>query len=303
MKSAFLYPRDYVDRIPLDADPWNAKDSLAYTQWLATHHYENFHVVSLLMPKALRQHFFNIYSFCRWADDLGDEMGEAGRSLHLLAWWREQLHAMYCGDVAHPVFVALWQTVNQFGIPIDPFERLITAFEQDQTVNRYQNFHDLIGYCQNSANPVGHLVLYLWGYSDAERQLLADFTCTGLQMANFWQDVTVDLKKDRVYIPLDLLAQYNYSLDDLHALRRNKAIKGVIREAVFITEEFFRRGAALNRKVTPRLALNLELFERGGLKVLSKIKLQEYDVLRKRPVISTAEKLGILIQCLPRLLF
>src|SRR5262249_1940359 len=157
----------------------------------ATSHYENFHVVSFLLPKHLHQDFYNVYAFCRWSDDLGDEIGDTGESLRLLAWWRGELESMYRGQTAHPVFVALSETVARHQLPIDPFADLITAFEQDQRMTRYRDWDELFQYCRYSANPVGRLVLYLCGYSDPERQRLSDFTCTALQLANFWQDVSV----------------------------------------------------------------------------------------------------------------
>ncbi|HJY05652.1 MAG TPA: squalene/phytoene synthase family protein, partial [Bryobacteraceae bacterium] len=193
MAVAYLQPKDYVAQVAPDSAAYSEAEALAYTRWLATHHYENFQVVSFLLPKHLHQDFYNVYSFCRWADDLGDEIGDCEQSLKLLAWWRGELQAMYAGDVSHPVFVALRSTVRKFEIPMDPFDRLIQAFEQDQRVTRYETWEDVFGYCVNSANPVGHLVLYLCGYRDEERQRLSDYTCTALQLANFWQDVTVDL--------------------------------------------------------------------------------------------------------------
>src|SRR5580658_10144045 len=199
---------------------------------MATRHYENFHVVSWLLPKRLHQDFYNIYAYCRWADDLGDEIGDRAESLRLLAWWREGLQAMYAGQAAHPVFVALRGTVARYSIPEQPFDDLIGAFEQDQTVTRYRDWDDLFGYCRGSANPVGRLVLYLCGYADAERQRLSDATCTALQLANFWQDVTVDLDKDRVYIPLDIIERHGYSLDQLRAGECNAAFRAVMREIV-----------------------------------------------------------------------
>jgi len=187
-----LAPKDFVrDQAAMAARP-TVPEAQSYTRWLATHHYENFHVVSWLLPKRLHQDFYNVYSYCRWADDLGDEMGDTAESLRLLAWWRENLLAMYAGRATHPVFVALQGTVARYSIPQRPFEDLIDAFVQDQTVTRYRNWDELFGYCRGSANPVGRLVLYLCGYSDAERQRLSDATCTALQLANFWQDVTVD---------------------------------------------------------------------------------------------------------------
>jgi squalene synthase HpnC len=298
---AYLQPKDYVQSVPESACSSEA-DSLAYTRWLATHHYENFQVVSFLLPRRLHQDFYNVYSFCRWADDLGDEMGDTAESLRLLAWWRGELESMYAGRTTHPVFVALKTTVEKFQIPIEPFARLIRAFIQDQNVSRYANFEDLFAYCLNSANPVGHLVLYLGGYRDAERQRLSDYTCTALQLANFWQDVTVDLKKDRVYLPLDLLAKHNYSIDELFSLTYDERFRSVMSVAVAVADELFRKGLPLIEMVDRRLSLDLDLFSRGGMKVLAKIRSRNYDVLVRRPHISKAERVGVLLQCLRRLL-
>jgi squalene synthase HpnC len=298
---AYLQPKDYVQQVPQSAPSYSVEEALTYTRWLATHHYENFHVVSFLLPKRLHQDFYNVYSFCRWADDLGDEIGDREESLRLLSWWRDQLQAMYRGEAGHPVFVALQATVCKFDIPITPFERLIQAFEHDQRVTRYETWDDVFGYCVNSANPVGHLVLYLGGYRDAECQHLSDFTCTALQLANFWQDVTVDLQKDRVYLPQFLFRKYGYSVDDLFALKFDHRFQSIMSESVDVADDLFHRGLPLIKTVDRRLALDLELFSRGGMRVLDKIRAQHYDVLKSRPAISKWERLRILLRCLPRL--
>jgi squalene synthase HpnC len=299
---SLLQPKDYVSKVGTEPRSFTLDESLAYTRWLATHHYENFQVVSFLLPKHLHQEFYNVYAFCRWADDLGDEIGDRAESLKLLSWWRSELHAMYRGATAHPVFVALQSTVEKFEIPIQPFDRLIQAFEHDQAVSRYANFDEILAYCVNSANPVGHLVLYLGGYRDAERQRLSDHTCTALQLANFWQDVIVDLKKDRVYLPLDLLTKHNYTVEDLFAHRFDARFARVMHEAVDLAEDLFHQGLPLISTVDRRLALDLELFSRGGMAVLRKIRSRGYDVLSARPAISKAERLGILLRCLPKLM-
>jgi squalene synthase HpnC len=299
---AQLQPKDYVRTVELADARYSEAESLEYTRWLATHHYENFQVVSFLLPKALHQDFYNVYSFCRWADDLGDEIDDAQESLRLLAWWREELRAMYSGQAAHPVFVALKATVERHEIPIEPFDRLIRAFEQDQTVTRYPGFDDVFGYCVNSANPVGHLVLYLCGYRDVERQRLSDFTCTALQLANFWQDVTVDLHKNRVYLPLQLLAEHNYTVEELFALRFDGRFERLMRQAVDVADDLFHKGLPLIGTVNRRLALDLELFSRGGMKILDKIRAQGYDVLKSRPKVTKAERVTLMLRCLPRLL-
>jgi squalene synthase HpnC len=299
---AQLQPVDYLRTVSPDSTACSDAEALDYTRWLATHHYENFHVVSFLLPKQLHQDFYNVYAFCRWADDLGDEIGDPQESLRLLAWWRDELHAMYGGNASHPVFIALKSTVERHQIPVEPFDRLICAFEQDQTVTRYRNFDELFGYCENSANPVGHLVLYLCGYRDAERQRLSDYTCTALQLANFWQDVTVDLHKDRVYLPLNLLASHDYTVDELFERRFDARFRAVMQEAVAVAEELFQKGLPLIETVNPRLALDLELFSRGGMRILEKIRSQNYDVLQQRLHISKVERAVILLRCLPRLL-
>lgn len=303
MAVTYLQPKDYVQQVPKTAPSYSLEDALAYTQWLATHHYENFHVVSFLLPKHLHQDFYNVYSFCRWADDLGDEIGDREESLRLLSWWREQLQAMYRGEAAHPVFVALKATVHKFDIPITPFDRLIQAFEHDQRVTRYETWDDVFAYCVNSANPVGHLVLYLGGYRDAERQRLSDFTCTALQLANFWQDVTVDLQKDRVYLPQFLFEKYAYGVEELFALKFDERFRNIMHDAVGVADDLFHRGLPLIKTVDRRLALDLELFSRGGMRVLDKVRAQNYDVLKERPAISKWERLRILFRCLPRLVY
>jgi squalene synthase HpnC len=299
---AHLEPIEYLRAATPDSSAYSASEALEYTRWLAKHHYENFHVVSFLLPKELHQDFYNVYAFCRWADDLGDEIGDPRESLRLLSWWRDELEAMYSGLASHPVFVALKDTVQRHEIPIEPFDRLIRAFEQDQTTTRYQTFDDVFAYCVNSANPVGHLVLYLCGYRDVERQRLSDHTCTALQLANFWQDVTIDLRKDRIYLPLDLFEKHGYTEEELSALVFNARFAGLMREAVDVAEDLFHRGLPLVEKVDRRLALDLELFSRGGMKILEKIRNQGYNVLQRRPCISRTERVGLLLRCLPRLL-
>src|SRR5437764_10901259 len=165
-----LPPVEFVKSAPALEKNYSPAEAVEYTRWLATSHYENFHVVSFLMPKRLHQDMYNVYAYCRWADDLGDEIGDTAESLRLLAWWRAELDAMYAGRASHPVFVALGPTVRRYGIPREPFADLVQAFMQDQTVTRYRNWDELSAYCRYSANPVGRLVLYLLGYTDAERQ-------------------------------------------------------------------------------------------------------------------------------------
>jgi squalene synthase HpnC len=301
--ATFLHPVPFLASRQAMEHVWSPEESRAYTHWLATHHYENFHVVSLLLPKRLHQDFYNVYSFCRWADDLGDEIGDTAESLRLLAWWRSELQAMCSGQARHPVFVALAGTAREFSLPVTLFDDLIQAFEQDQTVTRYRNFEELFQYCRYSANPVGRLVLGLCGYRDADRHALSDATCTALQLANFWQDVTVDLQKDRVYLPLDLLESHGYPLEALFARKFDQRFRAAMQEAVNITRDLFIQGLPLADSVDRRLAIDLELFSRGGLRVLEKIERQDYDVLGSRPAISKLERVGLLLGALTRRTF
>ena len=300
---AFLPPAQFVRSPEALRQSYSPEQAAAYTRWLATHHYENFHVVRFLLTKRLHQDFFNVYAYCRWADDLGDEIGDRAESLRLLAWWRGELDAMYDGRAAHPVFLALMPTVRRCEIPREPFADLVHAFVQDQTVARYPNFEELLGYCRYSANPVGRLVLYLCGYRDEERQRLSDATCTALQLANFWQDVTVDLLKDRVYLPLDVMERHGYTTADLFARRFTPAFPGVMRELVEQARQLFREGLPLSGMVNRRLALDIDLFSRGGMRVLEKIERQGYDVLRARPAISKTERVWLLLGSLARVAF
>jgi squalene synthase HpnC len=296
----FLPPKDFVrDPVSLAAVS-TVPQAHEYTRWLATHHYENFHVVSWLLPKRLHQDFYNVYAYCRWADDLGDEIGDPTESLRLLAWWRESLQSMYAGKAAHPVFVALRGTVERYSIPQQPFDDLIRAFEQDQTVTRYRDWEQLFGYCRYSANPVGRLVLYLCGYSDAARQRLSDATCTALQLANFWQDVAIDWEKDRVYIPLEVLERHGSSVENIAAHRVTPGFVAAMCESVEKARALFLEGLPLTGMVDRRLAVDIDLFSRGGMRVLDKIAAQDYDVLSRRPAISKTERLWILLGTLAR---
>jgi squalene synthase HpnC len=270
------------------------KEAQQYCSRLAHSHYENFSVVTWFLPKPLHQHFYNVYAYCRISDDLGDEVGDPQQSLALLDQWEAELAQCYSGEPRHPVFVALRQTVRELEIPQHEFSDLLRAFRQDQTTTRYQTFADVLGYCQYSANPVGHLVLYLCGYRDAERQKLSDFTCTALQLANFWQDVAVDYGKGRVYLPLEDLAKYGVREDDIAQRRARPAFVEMMKFEVARAREWFRMGLPLAGMVDKHLALDIELFSRGGLEILNAIERQGYDVLQRRPVISKPRKVWLL---------
>jgi len=274
-----------------------------FTKWLATHHYENFNVVSWLLPKELHQHFYNVYAFCRWADDLGDEIPETTRALELLDWWERELDDCYAGEPSHPVFVALRQTILKKSIPKQPFADLLKAFRQDQTTKRYQTWGSMIGYCLYSANPVGRIVLYLCGYRDTERQRLSDATCTALQLANFWQDVSRDLEKGRIYIPLDIAAEHGVSEDEIVSRQFSERYVSLMKDLIKRTRALFREGYPLAKMVDGRLGIDIEMFSRGGMAVLDAIESQGCDTLNHRPSIGKGKQARLLGQVLLRQMF
>ena len=283
-------PADYA--IPATApSPEQARE---YCRRLARSHYENFSVASWFLPGRLRQHFCNVYAYCRISDDLGDEVGDTGAALALLDQWEAELNACYDGHPKHPVFVALAETVETFKIPKHEFSDLLRAFRQDQTVTRYESFDDLLGYCRYSANPVGHLVLYLCGYRDAERQQLSDFTCTALQLANFWQDVSVDYAKGRIYLPIESLRRFGMSEEDIARNSNTQAFREMMKFEVERARQWFHRGLPIVEKVDRELAIDLELFSRGGQEILNSIERQNFAVLGQRPAISKPRKLALI---------
>jgi squalene synthase HpnC len=290
-------PPDY--RIPGQAP--SLEESKAYCERLAKSHYENFSVATWFLPRRLRPHFYNVYAYCRISDDLGDEVGDPQQSLALLDEWEAELDATYASlsgcaserSPHHPVFIALGDTIRACDIPKQPFADLLKAFRQDQRVTRYQTFEDLGGYCRYSADPVGRLVLYLCGYHDPERQELSDFTCTALQLANFWQDVYVDYGKGRIYLPLESMRRFGVSEEDIAQRRFTPAFRELMRFEVERARDWFRRGLPLAGKVDRELAVDIELFSRGGMEILNAIERQNFDVLKSRPAISRTRKLWL----------
>ncbi len=265
---------------------------------LARTHYENFTVGSFLLPKSLRRHVYNIYAYCRVCDDLADETGDPKMSLRLLEWWREELAVCYQGRPRHPIFRALAETIEQFDIPSKPFVDLISAFEQDQRVTRYASFEELLGYCERSANPVGRLFLHLLGYRDEARQRLADFTCTALQLANFWQDIPTDYAKGRVYLPQEDLERFGYTEAELRNGIRNPAFVQLMRFEIARTRELFERGAPLARLVSDTGAADVALFTAGGMSLPDAIEKRGFDVFHGRVKVSSWTKLALIARAI-----
>ncbi len=271
-------------------------EALAWCRRLTESHYENFHVASAFLPARLRPHFHAVYAYCRVSDDLGDEVADPAQAMVLLDWWEHQLRLCWQGEATHPVFVALRATVESTRIPIDPFADLLVAFRQDQTRTRFASIEDLLAYCRYSANPVGRIVLLLAGYADEERFRLSDQTCTALQLANFWQDVRVDLAKGRVYLPAADMARFKVTESMLAEPVANEAVRALLRYEVGYARVLFKAGLPLIRMVDRELAVDLDLFSRGGLAVLGAIERQDYDVLRARPSLSKPRKAGLLLR-------
>ena len=282
-------PAEYA----IPAEPPSEAEAQEYCRRLARTHYENFSVATWFLPQRLRQHFFHVYAYCRISDDLGDEVGDRAASLQLLDQWESELNACYEGRPRHPVFVALAETVRRFEIPKQEFADLLSAFRQDQRVSRYGTFNDLLGYCRYSANPVGHLVLYLCGYRDPERQQLSDFTCTALQLANFWQDVSLDFAKGRIYLPLEDLRRFGVKEEDIRDAQNTPSFRAMMRFEVARAREWFKQGLPLAGKVRRDLVIDIELFTRGGLEILNAIERQDFAVLGRRPAISKTRKLAL----------
>ncbi|MEM6459930.1 MAG: squalene synthase HpnC [Planctomycetota bacterium] len=288
-------------------------EARGYVRGVLRRHQENFAVATRLLPRHLRDDFAAVYAFCRWADDLGDDPALRGRHLDLLAWWRDELHACFAGEPRHPVFLALRPTVEKHDLPRRPFDDLIDAFVQDQSVTRYETWDQLLGYCRRSADPVGRLVLRMWSVRDDEADALADATCTALQLTNFWQDVRRDiLERDRVYLPREIASAHGLDLDTLVELTRRDAaaqagsgdgfreqlphFRGAVREAVGRTWPLFERGRALWVRVPRRQRVDLRLFTLGGEAVLRRIERRDYDTWTARPRVGRWARAGLVLR-------
>ena len=294
----------YGPQAPPPAKAITLRQAQKYCRKLARRHYENFTVASFLLPRRLKQHFCNVYAYCRWADDLADETGDPKKSLALLGWWEMQLRDCYRRkgrDRRHPVFIALAETIERFKIPADPFVDLLVAFRQDQRVTRYETIDQLLEYCRYSANPVGRLVLYLGECFSPERARLSDSICTGLQLANFCQDVARDWERGRIYLPRADCHRFGYSEASFAKQECNDAFRRLLAAEVEQAEGFLRAGLPLVKIVPPELQLDIALFIHGGLAILQAIRRQNYDVWTKRPTVTKMEKFQLLAKCWWRL--
>ncbi len=264
-------------------------DAYAYCARLARSHYENFTIASWLMPRRMRPHMYAIYAYARIADDFADEE----RDLAKLDEWERELDLAYAGAPRHPVFVALSDTVRRFDIPRQPFADLLAAFRSDVDFKGFDTLDDLLGYCRCSANPVGRLVLYLFGYRDAERQRLSDLVCSGLQLANFWQDVAIDFAKGRIYFPRQDLARFGVGAGDLGRQAITPAFVELMRHEIGVARAMLRDGAALSRLVDRRLSRDVLMFAGGGLRILRAIERAGCDVFRSRPKLGKLDYLKL----------
>lgn len=264
------------------------RDAFDWCRRYARRHDENFSVVSWFLPRELRPHLFALYAFCRATDDLGDEA--PGDRLALLDGWEEDLRRCFAGERVAPLFVALGRTIEGFAVPHELFLRLIEANRMDQRRQRFETFDDLLGYCDYSATPVGRMVLHVLGYRDERRLRLADATCIGLQLANFWQDVSVDLAKGRVYLPLEDLRRFGCDEDDLRTSRAGPNARRLLRFEVARARECFADGRGLEALVARSVRTDVSLFRRGGEAVLDAIEAAGFDVLVRRPRVSRRKK-------------
>ncbi len=291
-------PLEFLRQHGREFPPWSLGRSQDYCLRLAREHYENFLVVSPLVPRNLRQDYRNVYAYCRWADDLGDETGDPARSVELLGWWRSQLLSMQSQPPAHPVFVALAETVRRHDLPVRDFDDLLSAFLLDQTKRAYADHRELLEYCELSANPVGRIVLRLHGCTDGALLSLSDDICSALQLANHWQDVRRDWSIGRVYIPEAVMRRHGYGRERLgRDIRRGLAspeFRSTLEDLTRRAALLFERGRPLGAALGGRLGRQVELFADAGCAVLEKIRSQGYDTIAKRPVIGWRDVVRLL---------
>jgi squalene synthase HpnC len=275
------------------------QSAFAHCENMARQHYENFPVASLLLPRKKRPYVAAVYAFARTADDFADE-GEltSAERLDRLDDWERRLLAASKGNAEDPVFIALAETMARTRLPLAPLSDLLTAFKMDVSIRRYATFADLLQYCRYSANPVGQIVLYLFGRANGENIAFSDRICTGLQLANFWQDVSVDWMKGRLYLPLEDLRQFGYTEEQISQTLFNDQFRALMVFEVERAAEYLVSGMPLPGKVGLRLRCELALTIQGGLGILRRIRTIGYDVLHHRPVLRTSDKARIFLDAL-----
>jgi len=278
---------------------WTAPQAFQFCERLTYDHYENFPVASLFIPKDKRRYICAIYSFARISDDFADEPGlTPAERIESLNEWEEQLVDCYRGHAQHPVFVALRETVDRFDIPIELFHHLLHAFRMDVTTHRYETFEDVLEYCEHSANPIGRLMLLLFNYRSEATMLQADLICTALQLTNFWQDVSIDLQKDRVYIPLDDIREFGYTEEELFDRKATQVFKDLMCYQIDRTRQLFNEGRPLLQEMGKDLAMELKMTWNGGVRILKKIEQLDYDVLHHRPRLALVDKASLVLSSL-----
>ncbi|KAA3605654.1 MAG: squalene synthase HpnC [Calditrichaeota bacterium] len=276
---------------------YSKEEAFDWCENLAKSHYENFPVGSILVPKKMRPHFYNIYAYSRMADDLADE-GDFSTSERLknLNDFRESF--LECikanSKPQEPVFVALKETMSFLQLPQKPFLDLVKAFEMDTTFTEYENREQQIFYCKHSANPVGKLVLSLFGKSNPENDFLSDKICTALQIVNFLQDISVDWGKGRVYIPQSIYSSFGLEREDFHNSDKTENFRKMILSEVDFVEKMFYEGSELIHKTSGRLSLELRFVVSSGLTILGKVKELNSKLRFERPHLKTSDKLKIL---------
>lgn len=271
-------------------------EAQTYCLELARSHYENFSVLSYLIPHRFRQDVANIYAYCRWTDDLADEMESAAQSQFLLDWWAGLLRDCFDGLALHPVFVALRSTIEKHELGAEPFEALIGAFVQDQTKTRYESDDELDQYCQGSANPVGRLLLALADVRDEKSKQASDAVCTGLQWVNFCQDIRLDALRGRIYLPRIRWAKHSLMESEIMAGACTEPLRRVLAEWCRAAEQRLLDGLPLVRRVPYWLARNVQLFVRGGLALLREIEERNYDVWSHPIEVKRSTKIRLLLR-------
>ncbi len=298
-RSFRIFSLEMQETTVIRSAPYSTDAAFEYCERLTKSHYENFPVASLFIPEAKRPYLQTLYAFSRMADDMADEQAYTeDERMGKLAAWGEMLERCYAGEADHPVFVALRETVARTRIPIEPLRDLLTAFRRDVVQKRYETFEDLLSYCRCSANPVGRMVLMIFDHRADELFSLSDNICTALQLANFWQDLAVDARKDRCYLPLEDMRRFGVTVEDWNSGRMSEGFRKLMKFEVERTRDLFYAGAALPSLVEKELQVELRLVWFGGMAILRKIERVGFDVYHSRPSIAAGSKALVLYRAL-----